>query len=121
MFAWRWAEWRTPPVLEVTAYANNDGKHLPVEDPPLIAIDEEDLQSDTPLRYKLWIEPSRYRFSISGTIRGRSIDAETTITRRCTEMDPSALEQQWAAGLYFGGTSLAPQRITGRVFERTGP
>lgn len=118
MFAWRWRLDTTPNVLEVTAYANNAGKHLWMDDPPLLTLDRDDLESDTPLRYRLFLEESVYRFVVSGTVRGRKIDVETTLPRRCADLPPDELELQWAAGLYFGGTSLAPQQITGRVFER---
>lgn len=114
MFGWRWRIDTTPKVLEVTAYANNRGKHLwPAA--PLFTLDAEDLTSDTPLRYRVWIDGAQYRFAVSGTVRGRSIAVTTTLPRACSGSAPTTLK--WASGLYFGGTSTAPSVITGAVSE----
>jgi len=114
MFGWRWRIDLTPPVLEVTAYANNDGKHLwPTA--PLFSLDAADLASDEPLSYRVWLDGSRYQFAVTGTVRGRAISATTTLPRSCAGTSATALK--WASGLYFGGTSTAPSKITGHVSE----
>lgn len=117
MFAWRWRLELTPPVLELTAYANNAGVHLtPAQ--PLATLDEADLRSETPLTYELSIGgPNRdqYLFHLSGTIRGRAIDVRGQHPRRCAGSSTSTFK--WAGGFYFGGTSTAPQRITGWIVE----
>ena len=114
MFGWRWRIDLTPPVLEVTAYANNDGKHLwPTA--PLFSLDAADLASDEPLSYRVWLDGSRYQFAVTGTVRGRAISVTTTLPRSCAGTSATALK--WASGLYFGGTSTAPSKITGHVSE----
>ena len=117
MFGWRWRLDVTPPVLEVTAYANDAGKHLTPE-APMITLDAADLASITPLRYRLRMDGAVYRFDISGKVRGRAIDVSATLPRRCATTAPSTLGIQWAAGFYFGGTSVSPAVITARIFER---
>ncbi|MEO8702761.1 MAG: hypothetical protein ABI867_22140 [Kofleriaceae bacterium] len=116
MFGWRWRVDLSPPVLEVTAYANNAGTHLSVE-PPLLTLDADDLTSATPLRYRVARGIDRYVFSVEGSVRGRAIEASATLPRRCNEMprDPLA----WAGAFYFGGTSVAPHLITAQMRERT--
>jgi len=116
MFGWRWRLDRTPEVLEVTAYANNARVHL-TSPAPMIVLDAADLASRTPLRYRIAMDGAEYRFAISGVMRGRAIDASATLTRRCATTSPASLPLQWAAGLYFGGTSSAPSMITARIFE----
>lgn len=89
MFGWRWRLDLTPPVLEVTAYANNYSKHL-WSASPLFTLSAADLASEEPLRYRVWIDGSRYQFAVSGTVRGRTISAATTPTgsRRIIEVWP---------------------------------
>lgn len=115
MFGWRWRLDLTPPVLEVTAYANNAGVHL-TPAAPLFTLDAADLEAQAPLHYRLWREPTVYRFAADGEVRGRAIDAAVTLPRRCTDevLDPLA----WAGAFYFGGTSTAPHEITARIRER---
>ncbi len=117
MFAWRWRLDLTPNVLELAHYANNAGVHLsPAQG--LVTLDEADLRAEGPLRYELSIggpNGSRYLFRLSGTIRGRVIDVQAEHPRRCAGSSTSALK--WAGGFYFGGTSTAPQVITGWVLE----
>ena len=38
-------------------------------------------RSDTPLRYRVWIDGAQYRFAVSGTMRGRAVSATTTLPR----------------------------------------
>lgn len=117
MFAWRWRLDLTPNVLELAHYANNAGVHLsPAQG--LVTLDEADLRAESPLRYELSIggpNGSRYLFRISGTMRGRVIDVQAEHPRRCAGSSTSAFK--WAGGFYFGGTSTAPQVITGWVLE----
>jgi hypothetical protein len=114
MFGWRWRLDTTPNVLEITAYANNNSVHLTPKD-PLFTLDAADLASDTPLRYRVYIDGNQYQFAVSGEVRGRTIDAKTTISRACATYSPASLK--WAAGFYFGGTSTAPSQVTGRIAE----
>lgn len=116
MFGWRWRLDVTPNVLEVTAYANAAGVHLTAAT-PMIVLDAADLESPSPLHYSLWMDGAKYRFAISGSVRGRTISATSELARRCASKPPSSLTVQWASGLYFGGTSTAPTTITARVFE----
>ncbi len=114
MFGWRWRTDRTPQVLEVTAYANNHSRHL-WSVSPLFSLDAADLAADAPLRYKVWLDGSLYRFAVTGTVRGRVINVETTLPRACAATNATSLK--WASGLYFGGTSTAPSKITGSIAE----
>lgn len=114
MFGWRWRLDTTPNVLEVTAYANNAGKHL-WPPTPLFVLDAADLASDAPLRYRVWLDGSQYRFQVAGTVRGRVINASATLPRICPGTSAAGLK--WASGMYFGGTSTAPSKITGNVSE----
>lgn len=116
MFGWRWRTDLTPSVLEVTAYANNARTHLTAPSPMLV-LDAADLASKTALHYALALDGALYRFRIMGSIRGRAVDVETTLTRRCATTSPASLSFQWASGLYFGGTSTAPSKVTAYVFE----
>lgn len=113
MFGWRWRI--DPPVLEITAYANNAGTHLQTEQ-PMFTLDADDLAAATPLRYRVSRGSELYAFSVEGTVRGRAIDATATLPRRCADMprDPLA----WAGAFYFGGTSVAPHLITAQMRER---
>lgn len=114
MFGWRWRLDTTPNVLEITAYANNNSVHL-TPPTPLFTLDAADLASDTPLRYRVWIDGNQYQFAVSGQVRGRPINATATLTRACPTT--SATGFKWAADFYFGGTSTAPSQVTGRIAE----
>jgi hypothetical protein len=120
MFGWRWRVDTSPKVLEVTAYANDAKNHL-TPATPMLTLDADDLASVTPLRYRLWFDGPTYGFSISGSVRGRAIDASATLPRACAATSADDLLLQWAAGYYFGGTSTAPATITARIFERPWP
>lgn len=115
MFGWRWRLDKTPRILEVTAYANVDGVHS-AKVPPMLELSEAELALEAPLRYRVIIDGALYRFAIDGSIGGRAIAAQTTLTRGCP--NTSATFLKWTSGLYFGGTSTAPSVITARVFER---
>lgn len=113
MFGWRWRIDLAPPVLEVTAYANNDGTHLTT--PTLLSLSAADLAADVPLRYRLSITPDRYLFSITGDLPDRPLSATGDLPRACPATAPA--DPKWAAGFYFGGTSVSPQEITARISE----
>jgi hypothetical protein len=113
MFGWRWRPEMS--LLEITAYANDDSHHLNAG--VLVTLDSADLTSDEPLRYRLWADGAVYHFSIHGTVRGRAIDADTTLPRACPTVSTSGIK--WAGELYFGGTSAAPSQVTALVTERT--
>lgn len=114
MFGWRWRLDTTPKVLEITAYANNNSKHLWLS-MPLFTLDAADLSADAPLRYRVFIDGAQYRFAVTGSVRGRAINVSATLPRACATTSATALK--WAAGLYFGGTSTAPSKITGYITE----
>jgi hypothetical protein len=114
MFGWRWRLDTTPKVLEVIAYANNNSKHLWLA-MPLFTLDDADLAADAPLRYRVWLDGAQYRFAVSGSVRGRAINVSATLPRACARTSATALK--WASGLYFGGTSTAPSKITGYITE----
>ncbi|MGN6105424.1 MAG: hypothetical protein ACTHU0_09995 [Kofleriaceae bacterium] len=114
MFGWRWRLDVAPPRLEITAYANHDGVHLTAP-APLVTLDADDLADEQPLRYRVYREPSAYRFAIEGVVRDRPIQAAAMLPRGCTAFPID--EIAWAAGFYFGGTSTAPHQITARIRE----
>jgi len=114
MFGWRWRVDVTPPRLEVTAYANAARAHQwPAE--PLFALDAAELAAGEALRYRVWPDGEVFRFAVRGAIGVRTIDVATTLPRACPATSPAAFK--WASGLYFGGTSVAPTQITGRIDE----
>ena len=114
MFGWRWRIDLQPPVLEITAYANNARVHL-TPSTPLVVLDASDLEARVPLRYRVWREPASYHFAVEGEIRGRTIAATAALPRRCpdVELDPLA----WASAFYFGGTTTAPHEMTATIRE----
>ncbi len=113
MFGWRWRPDLSPPVLELAHYANNGGVHL-YPSVPLLSLDETELRAEAPLTYELAITSTDYRFHVTGNIGARVIDVTATWPRRCTSTTTGL---KWASGFYFGGTSTAPQRITGWMLE----
>ncbi|MFT3697885.1 MAG: hypothetical protein QM831_32390 [Kofleriaceae bacterium] len=104
MFGWRWR--LDTQVLEITAYANNAGVHL-TPDQPLVSLTAADLTGV--LSYRFERTQTTYEFDANGM--------HATLPRRCTDQ-PVDLEA-FAAGFYFGGTSTAPQVITGQIHERS--
>lgn len=112
MFGWRWRIDVEPAVLEIAAYANNAGEH---RSQLLFTLDADDLEASPPLRYRVGRRQAEYLFSAIGEVRGRLVAVATVLPRRCVDhpRDPLA----WAAGLYFGGTSTAPQTISAQVRE----
>lgn len=116
MFGWRWRLDTNPRVLEVTAYANNNSTHL-TPPQPLFTLDAAELAAEAPLRYRTWFDGNVYRFTVKGTVGGRTIDVATTLPRTCPGAMANAFK--WASGLYFGGTSTAPSVVTGKVSETT--
>ncbi|HVV84929.1 MAG TPA: hypothetical protein VHE35_17815 [Kofleriaceae bacterium] len=114
MFGWRWRLDTNPKVLEVTAYANNNSSHLWLAQ-PLFTLSEAELAADAPLRYREWIDGNMYRFTVQGTIDGRTIDVSGAHPRACAATSATGLK--WAGQFYFGGTSTAPSVITARIHE----
>ncbi len=114
MFGWRWRIDLQPPVLEVTAYANNAGAHL-TPNTPLFVLDAADLEARTPLHYRVWRETTSYQFAVEGDLRGRTITATATLPRRCTDIELGPLA--WASAFYFGGTTTAPHEMTATIRE----
>ncbi len=112
MLGWRWR--LDLQLLEVTAYANNDGVHLQSPE-PLFTLDAADLEARESLVYRVWRDPATYGIAVNGAVRGRAVTASATLPRRCSEveLDPIA----WAAGFYFGGTSVAPHEVTAAIRE----
>lgn len=105
MFGWRWR--LDTGVLEITAYANNAGVHLTPEQ-PLVTLTESDLTAQRVVSYRFERTQTTYEFDANGV--------HASLPRRCTDQ-PADLEA-FAAGFYFGGTSTAPQVITGQIHER---
>ncbi len=112
MFGWRWRP--ELALLELTAYANNASVHL-TSSAPLLTVDAADLAAEEPLTYRLWRTTGSYEVAIRGSLRGRSIVVDASLPRRCTEVELDPLA--WAAGLYFGGTSVAPHEVTAAMRE----
>jgi hypothetical protein len=112
MFAWRWRTDLTPRVLEINAYANNDGTHLWL-DQPLLTLTSAQLDARLPLWFDMRVSADRTRYEF--TVRGPGSRVATgTLPRSCTTSSPTF---QWAGGFYFGGTSTAPSTITGLMRE----
>ena len=103
------------PRLEVTAYANASGTHQWLDE-PLVTLTASDLAASIPLRYRLWPSGDTFHFTITGTVADLPVDVAATLPRSCPAVPASIA--RWAAGLYFGGTSTAPSRITASVTER---
>lgn len=114
MFGWRWRPELDPPVLEVTAYANNQRVHL-TPPAPLFVLDAADLEARAPLRYRLVREQASYALAVRGNVRGRTIDVAAALPRRCVDVERGPLA--WAGAFYFGGTSRAPHAITAQIRE----
>jgi hypothetical protein len=114
MFGWRWRPDLSPPVLEIAHYANNGSTHL-YPSTPLFTLSEAELRAEAPLQYELTIADSEYEFHVHGTVGTRTIGETATFSRRCAGASTDSFK--WAAGFYFGGTSTAPQTITGWAQE----
>lgn len=114
MFGWRWRTDLAPRRLEVTAYANNNGTHL-TPPAPMLVLTEQQVVASVPLWFDLSVSPDRqsYQFRVTGP---GSRTATATLPRQCPATSPTGLK--WASGFYFGGTSTAPNAITGWINER---
>ncbi|CAN5901562.1 hypothetical protein BH11MYX2_BH11MYX2_39240 [soil metagenome] len=115
MFGWRWRVDTEPMQLEITAYANNNGEHITTVE-PLVTLSADDLVEAAPLHYRVARDQDTYTFSVRGPVGDRTVEASTTISRRCVEMQRDPLA--WAGAFYFGGTSVAPQLITAQMREK---
>lgn len=109
MFGWRWRLDTTQ--LEITAYANNNSVHVTTPT-PLVTLGAGELAAREPLRYRVYREPERYMFSISGP----AIAAEAQLPRACPTEPLDELA--WAGAFYFGGTSVAPHTISAQIREQ---
>jgi hypothetical protein len=116
MFAWRWRPDLTPRVLEVNAYANNDGEHLWPEE-PLLALTRAQVDGRRPLWFRLRIsnDGQSYEFTLRTRLAGQEIVRTAELPRACPGRGRDL--RKWAGGFYFGGTSVAPQRIRAYVHE----
>lgn len=116
MFAWRWRTDLEPRVLELTAYANNDGVHLTAP-APMLTLTREQVDASRPVWYRLRISNDRrqYEFTIRARLGGVDVTRSARLPRACPTRPRDVTK--WASGLYFGGTSPAPQRIRAAVYE----
>ncbi len=114
MFGWRWRIDVEPPVMEITAYANNDGVHLTSPE-PLATLSSAELASGQPLTYRLAIEDGSYTFLVEKAQGDGVVTTTAELPRACSGSSNSSLK--WASGLYFGGTSTAPHDIDGWILE----
>ena len=117
MFGWRWNLAETPKVLELTAYANNHGAHL-TSDEPLLTLTRAQVNARRPIWFRLRISNDRrsYEFTIRTRLAGEEEVRHDRLPRACPNKPRSMVK--WAGGFYFGGTSVAPQRIQASIFER---
>lgn len=115
MFGWRW-NLAAGPALELTAYANNDGTHL-WSDEPLLTLTRAQVDARRPIWFRLRIsnDRERYEFTIRTVLAGQEVVAHDTLPRACPNRPRDV--NKWAGGFYFGGTSVAPQRIRASIFE----
>ena len=98
-------------------YANNDGTHL-YPSSPLLSLSEAEVDGEHPLTYSVRIggaNNSKYLFTVSGSLPGRTVDVSAELPRQCPTA--STAVTKWASGFYFGGTSTAPSTITGWIQE----
>lgn len=116
MFGWRWNLDESPTVLELTSYANNNGTHL-WPDGPLLSLTRAQVDARRPIWFRLRIsnDLDNYEFTIRTVLAGEEVVAYDTIPRACPNMARNV--NKWAGGFYFGGTSVAPQRIQASIFE----
>jgi hypothetical protein len=116
MFAWRWRTDLTPRVLEINAYANNDGTHL-WPDEPLLTLTRAQVDGRKPIWFRLRISDDRqsYEFTLRTRLAGQEIVRTAELPRACPARGRDV--RKWAGGFYFGGTSVAPQRIRAYVHE----
>lgn len=116
MFGWRWRTDLTPRVLELTAYANDDGVHdWPVA--PLLVLTRAQVDASRPIWFRLRIsnDGQDYEFTVRTVLGGQEEVHSVRMPRSCPAR-PRDL-RKWAGGFYFGGTSVAPQRIRASIFE----
>jgi hypothetical protein len=116
MFGWRWNLAETPKVLELTAYANNHGTHL-WSDAPLLSLTRAQVDARRPIWFRLRISNDRrsYEFTIRTVLAGEEEIRHDRLPRACPTVPRD--KWKWAGGFYFGGTSVAPQRIQAHVHE----
>ena len=117
MFAWRWRLDLVPKVLEITAYWNDRGVHHTLDE-PLLTLTRAQVDARIPLWFRLRIsnDRQRYEFALRARIAGREVSRTAVADRPCPRAGRELAK--WAGGFYFGGTSVAPQRVRGYSFER---
>ena len=116
MFAWRWRTDLVPKVLEINAYWNDDGEHHWLE-VPLLTLTRAQVDARKPIWFRLRIsnDRQRYEFSLRTVLAGEEVVRTATADRPCPARGRDV--RKWAGGFYFGGTSVAPQRIRGWMYE----
>jgi hypothetical protein len=114
MFGWRWRTDLTPKVLEITAYANNDGVHL-TPPTPMVTLTQEQLAANLPLWFEMAISADRTRYEFR--VHGPGSRTATASLPRNGCSGTGTPFWGWAAGFYFGGTSTAPNTVTGWINE----
>lgn len=118
MFGWRWIP--GTQKLQITAYANRNSVHQSWDSPgttfqnqvQLIELNKSDIMQFAPLTYEIKLEPLLYRFSIQGVLpSGRTISSVSTLPRKCSK-HPLI---KHGSTMFFGGTKVAPHKVTGHV------
>jgi hypothetical protein len=117
MFAWRWRTDLAPKVLEINAYWNDDGVHLGMDDPPMLRLTRAQVDARKPLWFRLRISNDKrsYEFTLRTVISGEEVVANRRVPRSCPNVGRGV--KKWAGGFYFGGTSVAPHRVRGWMYE----
>jgi hypothetical protein len=118
MFAWRWRTDLVPKVLEINAYWNDHGVHHWPEDEPMLTLTRAQVDARQPIWFRLRIsnDRQRYEFTVRRGSGANEVVRTETADRPCPGRGRDV--RKWAGGFYFGGTSVAPHRIRGWMFER---
>ena len=114
MFAWRWRTDLVPRVLEVNAYWNDDGVHHWLDE-PVLALTRAQVDARKPIWFRLRISNDRQSYEFTVQRAGEPAPHTARVARSCPGHPRG--QQKWAGGFYFGGTSVAPQRIRAWVHE----
>jgi hypothetical protein len=113
MFAWRWRTDLVPRVLEVNAYWNDDGEHHWLDE-PLLTLTKAQVDAKKPIWFRLRISNDKRSYEF-GLRFGTDVVENARVPRSCPNQRRDV--RKWAGGFYFGGTSVAPQRIRGWMYE----
>jgi hypothetical protein len=116
MFAWRWRTDLIPKVLEINAYWNDDGEHHWLDE-PMLTLTRAQVDARKPIWFRLRIsnDRQRYEFTLRTIVAGEEVVRSATADRPCPSRGRDV--RKWAGGFYFGGTSVAPHRIRGWMYE----